>query len=135
MEMNFCHSSSSSSAPSSSSSPAESSRVESLNEEIAELRARLSSAPESDNLFTQPSVKSDEDEICPPHSNLQAYELRQISSEEQLHQTMLPHFLFTISPIVLETFEILEGVDPRDPSAVLSNLLSFCQSEDPVVTY
>ncbi|KAL0220131.1 hypothetical protein P9112_005784 [Eukaryota sp. TZLM1-RC] len=47
---------------------------------------------------------------------------------------MLTHVLFTISPIVLETFKILEGVDPRKPSAVLSYLLSFCQSEDPALS-
>ncbi|KAL0222806.1 hypothetical protein P9112_002196 [Eukaryota sp. TZLM1-RC] len=152
--------SSSSCAPSSSSRPAERSPEVSLQKEIAELRSRLSTNSEFDNFFgsfsepttvlrkktessplrnfsklTQPSDCSDNEESCPASSNLQFYQLRQITSEEHLHLAMLPHVLFTISPNVIKTFEILEGVDPRDPSAVLSHLLSFCQNEDPAVTY
>ncbi|KAL0218559.1 hypothetical protein P9112_004212 [Eukaryota sp. TZLM1-RC] len=114
--------SSSFSAPLSSSRFAEHYRVELLNKEVAELRSRLSQTSESDNLlgspsepvtvlrkeaksaprrnfssFTQPPASSDDEESCPFSSNLQSYQLGQISSEKQLHQAMLPHVFFFYS--------------------------------------
>ncbi|KAL0211253.1 hypothetical protein P9112_009551 [Eukaryota sp. TZLM1-RC] len=98
----------------------------------------------SNTSLTQPSDCSDNEESCPPSSNLQSYQLRQITSEEHLHQAMLPHVLFTISPNVLETFEIFEGVDPRPlcctPLSTLKfhNLrmnLSYPTSSEPIASY
>ncbi|KAL0214288.1 hypothetical protein P9112_006472 [Eukaryota sp. TZLM1-RC] len=48
---------------------------------------------------------------------------------------MLPYIPYTIAPIVLETFEICHGIDPRVPSAILTHLLSMCQLEDPASVY
>ncbi|KAL0226869.1 hypothetical protein P9112_014193 [Eukaryota sp. TZLM1-RC] len=48
---------------------------------------------------------------------------------------MLPYVLCTIAPVVLETFEIFERIDPNDPEAVLSHLLSFYRFEDSAEAY
>ncbi|KAL0215817.1 hypothetical protein P9112_008001 [Eukaryota sp. TZLM1-RC] len=90
--------------------------------------------------FKLPSEMDFEESQDPPSdssdtTNVATFEKRRLVSENQLHQVMLPYVLCTIAPIVLETFEIFEGIDPNDPEAVLSHLLSFCRFEDSAEAY
>ncbi|KAL0215566.1 hypothetical protein P9112_007750 [Eukaryota sp. TZLM1-RC] len=68
-------------------------------------------------------------------TNVATFEKCRLVSENQLHQPMLPYVLCTITPVVLETFEIFEGIDPNDPEAILYHLLSFCRFEDSAEAY
>ncbi|KAL0222684.1 hypothetical protein P9112_002074 [Eukaryota sp. TZLM1-RC] len=68
-------------------------------------------------------------------TNVATFEKCRLVSENNLHHAMLPYVLCTIAPVVLETFEIFEEIDPNDPEAVLSLLLSFCRFEDSTEAY
>ncbi|KAL0222655.1 hypothetical protein P9112_002045 [Eukaryota sp. TZLM1-RC] len=48
---------------------------------------------------------------------------------------MLPYIPCTIVPLVLNTFEICNGIDHRSFFSILTHLLSMCKFEDPVSVY
>ncbi|KAL0226584.1 hypothetical protein P9112_013908 [Eukaryota sp. TZLM1-RC] len=150
-------SASSSRAPKASSSTYDRNTIESFAQEIASLRSRLFSASVSEEPFENPSEPAtnplDQDEsssalhprsfklpsertypsnrrasIAPePSLGLTSYESRQTSPEDRLFLAMLPHLLNSIAPVVLDSFQIFEGIDPTDREAVLRHLFCFCQ--------
>ncbi|KAL0226032.1 hypothetical protein P9112_013356 [Eukaryota sp. TZLM1-RC] len=71
----------------------------------------------------------------------QAYEDSLDQSSDSSDSTNVATFekrrlvLCTIAPVVLETFEIFEDIDPNDPEAIVFHLLSFCQCEDSAEGY
>ncbi|KAL0209891.1 hypothetical protein P9112_009975 [Eukaryota sp. TZLM1-RC] len=142
---------SSSRAPKASSSAFDRNTIESFAQEIASLNSRLSSASVSEEFVENPSepatVLLHQDESSPvihPRSfklpsertypyarrasissesspRLSSYERRQDSSEDRLFLAMFPYVLNSIVPVVLETYEIFDGIDPTNPEAPMHN--------------
>ncbi|KAL0220028.1 hypothetical protein P9112_005681 [Eukaryota sp. TZLM1-RC] len=135
--------------------------ISAMSKEIEDLRSRLSQVSSQSQVFGEAS-DSDTEPIqanecstpvsscplndpaedadpfpsdSPNHPGLASYELRSSSEEDRLFEAMLPYVPYTIAPIVMETFEICHGIDPRSPSAILTHLLSMCQLQDPASVY
>ncbi|KAL0205621.1 hypothetical protein P9112_000928 [Eukaryota sp. TZLM1-RC] len=105
--------------------------AEASNSDTEPIQANECSTPVSFRPPDDPAEDADSSLSNSPNlPGLASFELRSSSEEDRLFEAMLSYVPYTIAPIVLETFEICYGIDPRSPSPILTHLMSMSYIKD-----